>query len=105
MPKQHRKRLDAVVKVCLSTGARWGEAENLKRSQITPGKITFIKTKGKRNRTIPVDAGLIEALPKKTGTIFTPCYYAFRNALERAEIELPPGQLTHVLRHTFASTL
>ncbi|MEH8539414.1 tyrosine-type recombinase/integrase, partial [Klebsiella pneumoniae] len=27
----------------------------------------------------------------------------FRNALDRAGIELPPGQLTHVLRHTFAS--
>lgn len=34
---------------------------------------------------------------------FSPCYYAFRSALERAEIELPAGQLTHVLRHTFAS--
>lgn len=97
------KDLEAIVKVCLSTGARWGEAETLKRSQITPGKITFVKTKGKRNRTIPVDVALLEELPKKTGAIFTPCYYAFRNALERAEIELPPGQLTHVLRHTFAS--
>ncbi|WP_397323311.1 tyrosine-type recombinase/integrase [Pantoea agglomerans] len=97
------KDLEAIVKVCLSTGARWGEAETLKRSQITSGKITFIKTKGKRNRTIPVDTTLLEQLPKKTGTIFSPCYYAFRSALERAEIELPPGQLTHVLRHTFAS--
>ncbi|HDU2405131.1 TPA: tyrosine-type recombinase/integrase, partial [Klebsiella pneumoniae] len=31
------------------------------------------------------------------------CYGAFRSALERTGIELPPGQLTHVLRHTFAS--
>ena len=27
----------------------------------------------------------------------------FRSALERISIELPAGQLTHVLRHTFAS--
>lgn len=35
--------------------------------------------------------------------MFEPCYYAFRSALERAGIDLPAGQLTHVLRHTFAS--
>ncbi|WP_437124277.1 tyrosine-type recombinase/integrase [Burkholderia multivorans] len=28
---------------------------------------------------------------------------AFREAVDRAKIELPDGQLTHVLRHTFAS--
>ncbi|WP_309143325.1 tyrosine-type recombinase/integrase [Microbulbifer okhotskensis] len=30
-------------------------------------------------------------------------YDAFKNAIERARIQLPTGQLTHVLRHTFAS--
>ncbi|NCH87076.1 site-specific integrase [Cronobacter dublinensis] len=97
------KDLEMIVKVCLATGARWGEAEKLKRSQITSGKVTFIKTKGKRNRTIPIDSDLISKLPKKNGALFSPCYYAFRSALERAGIELPAGQLTHVLRHTFAS--
>lgn len=95
--------LEMVVKVCLATGARWSEAESLKRSQVAAGKITFVKTKGKRNRSIPVDAKLLAELPKKNGALFSPCYYAFRSALERAGIELPPGQLTHVLRHTFAS--
>lgn len=80
-----------------------GEAEKLKRSQITAGKVTFIKTKGKRNRTIPIDPEILAKLPKKNGALFSPCYYAFRSALERARIELPAGQLTHVLRHTFAS--
>lgn len=97
------KDLKIIVKICLATGARWGEAESLKRSQISNGKITFIKTKGKKNRTIPLPPQIISELPKKNGILFTPCYYAFRNALERASIELPPGQLTHVLRHTFAS--
>lgn len=95
--------LEMVVKVCLATGARWSEAESLKRSQVAAGKITFVKTKGKRNRSIPVDAKLLAELPKKSEALFSPCYYAFRSALERAGIELPPGQLTHVLRHTFAS--
>ncbi len=97
------KDLEIIVKICLSTGARWGEAEKLKRTQISSGKITFTNTKGKRNRTIPIDDDLAKSIPKKGGALFTPCYYAFRNALSRAEIELPPGQLTHVLRHTFAS--
>ncbi|WJV58810.1 tyrosine-type recombinase/integrase [Pectobacteriaceae bacterium C111] len=97
------KDLEMIVKICLATGARWSESESLKRSQISAGKVTFIKTKGKKNRTIPLDPELIAELPKKSGTIFTPCYYAFRNAIERAGIALPPGQLTHVLRHTFAS--
>lgn len=53
------KDLEIVVRICLSTGARWGEAEKLKRSQITAGKVTFIKTKGKRNRTIPLDPEIL----------------------------------------------
>lgn len=97
------KDLEIIAKVCLATGARWGEAESLKRSQVSAGKITFIKTKGKRNRSIPIDSELTDELPKKNGNLFSPCYYAFRSALERAGIDLPAGQLTHVLRHTFAS--
>lgn len=97
------KDLEMIVKICLVTGARWSEAENLKRSQITAGKITFIKTKGKRNRTIPITSEIIAELPKKNGSLFKSCYYAFRSALDRAGIELPAGQSTHVLRHTFAS--
>lgn len=30
-------------------------------------------------------------------------YTAFREAIDQCGIELPKGQLTHVLRHTFAS--
>lgn len=97
------KDLEMIVKICLVTGARWGEAEKLKRSQIGAGKITFIKTKGKRNRTVPIDSELAEQLPKKNGLLFSPCYYAFRSALGRTGIDLPAGQLTHVLRHTFGS--
>jgi len=97
------KDLEIIVKICLATGARWSEAESLRRAQIMAGKVTFTKTKGKRNRTIPLDSELIAELPKRNGALFTPCYYAFRNALDRAGIELPAGQLTHVLRHTFAS--
>ncbi|CAM7779259.1 TPA: tyrosine-type recombinase/integrase [Escherichia coli] len=98
------KYLELVVKICLATGARWNEAATLKSSQIAGDKVTFVKTKGKRNRTIPLDDELLSELPETKGALFPkPCYNAFRSALERAGIELPSGQLTHVLRHTFAS--
>ncbi|HCL5990861.1 TPA: tyrosine-type recombinase/integrase, partial [Klebsiella pneumoniae] len=44
-------------------------------------------------------------LPKSRTSkpLFTGCYSAFRSAIKRAGIELPDGQLSHVLRHTFAS--
>lgn len=98
-----------VVKICLATGARWSEAEKLTKPQILPKKITFIKTKGKKNRTVPISQELYNELkdfiPKNIGNspIFKSCYSAFRTALKRTGIEPPDGQLTHILRHTFAS--
>lgn len=103
--KSRSKDLLTVVKICLSTGARWGEAESLTGKQIAAGKITYIKTKGKRNRTIPISDTLYNELPKSrtSSRLFSGCYAAFRSALKRTGIELPRRQMTHVLRHTFAS--
>lgn len=97
------KDLSIIVKIALSTGAHWSEAEGLTSSQVTPYKITFTKTKGKRNRTVPISEELFNEIPKRKGQLFTPCYSAFRSAIKRADIELPHRQSSHVLRHTFAS--
>lgn len=101
--RESNSDLVTIVKICLATGARWSEAEDLRRSQINKCKITYTKTKGRKNRTIPISQDIFDCIPQKKGRLFTPCYGAFRSALERTEIELPAGQLTHVLRHTFAS--
>ena len=106
--KRHDNQdLETVVTICLVTGARWSEAEGLKKSQLSKYKITFTKTKGKKNRTVPISQelhdALVEAKKNENGQLFSDCYGAFRSALERTGIELPAGQLTHVLRHTFAS--
>lgn len=97
--------LVTIVKICLATGARWGEAESITGKQISPGKITYIKTKGKKNRADPISEELYEIPPKlrTSKPVFTGCYSAFRGAIKRAGIDLPEGQLSHVLRHTFAS--
>lgn len=97
------KNLHDVVKLCLVTGARWSEAESLTKSQLNAGKVTFIKTKGRRNRTVPIEMEFYEKLVKGKGSLFEPCYAAFRTALKRTGLNLPAGQLSHVLRHTFAS--
>ena len=96
--------LACIVKLCVTVVARWSEAEELNRSQVTQYKVTYTKTKGRKNRTIPISEALHDSLPEvKKGRLFKNCYGAFRSALERTDIELPAGQLTHVLRHTFAS--
>lgn len=92
-----------VAKICLATGARWSEAEGLCGHQVTKYRITYTKTKGKKNRTVPITEELYNEIPKKRGALFKPCRKAFERAVRRAGIELPEGQCTHVLRHTFAS--
>lgn len=93
-----------VTEICLGTGARWSEAERLNRPQIGFEKITFSKTKNGRNRTLPISSCLYRKLNRLEGPqLFNSCYSAFREAIDRAGITLPSGQLSHVLRHTFAS--
>ena len=53
---------------------------------------------------VPVDTTLRKELRTcEVGRLYSSCLAAFRKALERTGIELPRGQMSHVLRHTFAS--
>jgi integrase len=98
-----------VTTVCLATGARWSEAETLKVGQVRAGVIQFARTKSGKTRAVPIADALAHRLiahHDKHGAgdrIFASCFSAFRSAIDRARIALPEGQLTHVLRHTFAS--
>lgn len=103
--KSTDKELLLKVKIGLSTGARWSEICNLTASQIKDGRITLIKTKGRRNRSVPITQDLFNEIPKTKGKLFK-CTISdkyFRKVIDKCDIELPAGQLTHVLRHTFAS--
>lgn len=95
--------LTLIVKTCLSTGARWNEAAKLRPSQISKYKITYTNTKGKKNRTVPISKELYDELTILDEKEFDPCYKQFYRVLRLANITLPEGQMTHVLRHTFAS--
>jgi integrase len=97
-----------IAKICLSTGARWGEAAGLKATHVKGQKIHFSKTKSGKARSIPISAELEEEILKgrpKSGLLFNQKNHrhGFEDAVTRAGIKLPDGQLTHVLRHTFAS--
>lgn len=102
------KDLEIVSKICLSTGARWGEACSLTADQVRHGQIQYINTKSGKPRSVPISKELEREIftgRPRFGRLFADISYktAFRNALKRANIELPDGQMTHVLRHTFAS--
>lgn len=94
-----------IVKLCLSTGACWNEAAQLKGSQLSQYKVTFTNTKTKKNRTVPISKDLYEEIIKPTsGSLFEECYTPFCYILKnKLGITLPSGQASHVLRHTFAS--
>ncbi|WP_240141436.1 tyrosine-type recombinase/integrase [Nitrosomonas sp. HPC101] len=98
-----------VAKICLSTGARWSEAEGLTLTQVRNGIIQFARTKSGKTRAVPIAENLEQEIHahhkthKRSNVLFDYCTGAFKEAIERTKIDLPPGQLTHVLRHTFAS--
>lgn len=94
-----------VAVICLATGCRWGEAQALTPDRVRNQSVTFTNTKSKRTRTIPISRDLERRLHVhfRGHGLFSRCAPAFEKALKRSGIELPRGQATHVLRHTFAS--
>ncbi|MFV0680412.1 tyrosine-type recombinase/integrase [Ottowia sp.] len=98
-----------ISRICLATGARWSEAEELRETQVRNGMIEYARTKSGKTRAVPIDEALeddIRAHAKENGQmgrIFGYSISAFREGVERAGLNLPDGQMTHVLRHTFAS--
>ena len=98
-----------IAEICIRTGARWGEAEKLTLKQLHNNRVTFEFTKSKRIRTVPLDPDFFKRLIAHVANkqpherIFINGISSFRRSVARAGIELPRGQMTHALRHTFAS--
>lgn len=91
--------------LALATGARYEEAAQLTISRVQHNKVTFTDTKNGRDRTVPIgpDVHKIITDKVKSGKLFPGVRYeTFRATLKRL-FDLPEGQATHVLRHTFAS--
>ena len=105
--KSNNNHCGPVARLCLATGARWSEANNLPRANLLEDRVIYSDTKNGRVRVVPIkpelSAELLAVAYPVGNKLFSSCKGAFRKAVERSGIELPDGQLTHVLRHTFAS--
>lgn len=89
---------------CLSTGARWGEAESLRVEHVIGNRVMFLETKTGKERAIPISQELADLiLTKKSGHVFSSQYEKVREVIKRIKPDLPRGQAVHVLRHTFAT--
>lgn len=92
-----------IARICLATGARWSEAENLLDTDIKPNAITYRATKNGKNRTVPISSDLFKSLPIREGRVFKYAYSTLKRRIKNLSFSLPAGQMSHVLRHTFAS--
>lgn len=109
--KSTNPHLLTVTKICLSTGCRFGEAEFLLRTglvSVGSPSLRFVDTKNGKNRSVPISAELFDEIkavsngPSKR-MLFNTCRSAFKYAVKKSGLELLEGQMTHVLRHSFAS--
>ncbi|MDI3324739.1 tyrosine-type recombinase/integrase [Pontibacterium granulatum] len=93
------------AKICLSVGARWSEARNLKPNDINHSRIRFINTKSRKSRSIPItqelEAEIMKWLPNRQLTDWS--RVTFSELLEEYGFKKAFYQSTHILRHTFAS--
>ncbi|HDR2618778.1 TPA: tyrosine-type recombinase/integrase [Enterobacter asburiae] len=88
----------------LSTGGRWTELVTLKPTQLVNARVTFLKTKNGKKRTVPISAELEKMIKEKaSGKFFNVDYVSFCKILKMVKPDIPPNQATHILRHTFAS--
>lgn len=98
-----------ISKVCLATGARWSEVEDLQISQVRREMIQYARTKSGKVRAVPISSALEKQIRlhydanQNSERVFGSAFTAFREGIQRTSITLPDGQLTHALRHTFAS--
>lgn len=93
-----------IALVCLATGARWGEAQGLVLTDLSNSMVHYHETKSKKSRSVPVSESLYDQLQARlSGGPFSDAYSTFTRRLYESGINLPKGQRTHVLRHTFAS--
>ncbi|EBM0565958.1 tyrosine-type recombinase/integrase [Salmonella enterica] len=93
-----------VAVLCLSTGARWSEAAGLRGEHVIGNRVTFFNTKNGKSRTVPIaDSVLTLIKTRQTGLLYRVDYIRFRETLQEVKPDLPKGQATHVLRHTFAT--
>ncbi len=111
-----RDHSDRYYRLCIflvDTGARLGEAINLRWSDISATHVTFWLTKSKRSRSVPMTKRVREALDmprqNRLGPFHDITQQRFRSFWNKAKQDVglgsDPDVVPHVLRHTCASRL
>ncbi|MCW6544379.1 tyrosine-type recombinase/integrase [Yersinia ruckeri] len=82
------------AKLCLSTGARWGEVVKLTQNDVIQQRVIFVNTKNSKNRTVPISAELFKELKAKgNGKVYPDVdYLLVRQLLKEVAPDLPKGQ-------------
>ncbi|EAA4074356.1 phage integrase [Salmonella enterica] len=93
-----------VALLSLSTGGRWSEVSTLTAAQIAQRRVVFLETKNGKKRVVPISGELEKEIAENaSASLFKVDYENFCRKLRKVKPDLPRGQATHVLRHTFAS--
>lgn len=93
-----------VTLLCLSTGGRRTEVVTFRPSQVIKGRVTLLKTKNGKKRTVPISPELEKKVKSEaSASLFSVDHEKFCEKLRSVQHDLPVGQATHILRHTFAS--
>ena len=93
-----------IAVLLLATGARWGEAYQLKAENIVGNKVMFTLTKNGDRRVVPISDDIAQVVKSRgSGRLFRVSYKTFRLRMKEAKPNLPDGQAAHALRHTFAT--
>ncbi len=93
-----------IAVLCLATGARWGEAHQLKAENIIDNRVMFNLTKNGNRRVVPISEDVVKLIKdRESGRLFRVSYSRFRKLIKEAKPNLPDGQAAHAMRHTFAT--
>ncbi|MBH2866919.1 tyrosine-type recombinase/integrase [Serratia marcescens] len=115
--RHDRTELKTEARISLVTGTRWSEGEELKKVSSRNTKSLTPTLKAEKTAPFPSAKSFMTIclMTEKAGYLVIAmgrsallcsallCSALLCSALERMGIELPARQLTHVLRHTFAS--
>ena len=104
LKKRKSQRAYVCAKICLMTGCRFGEAEKLNLSCFNENMIVFKNTKNSRVRYVPVPDDFLHELKEfLKREPLTGAYSTFKVVFRSLKLQVPKGQMSHVLRHSFAS--
>lgn len=90
---------------CLSTGARWSEAAELRAEHVVNQRAIFAETKNGRQRVVPLSTEVEQyIIGTGQGLLFPGASYAqIREMLKTVKPTIPQGQALHILRHSYAT--